>query len=102
METLKNEIKKLAESQKSLKNQRKTDYIVGERIIPAWEATYRHIANRHALRIMYAAYGSMKGKKYSEIENHYPEEGHPLNQFTTQILELVEKYESKETVCTDK
>ena len=102
METLKNEIKKLAESQKNLKNQRKTDHLIGERTIPAWEAAYRHLANKHKLRIMYAAYGSMKGKKYSEIENHYPEESHPLNEYTTQILELVEKYATEETVRSDK
>ena len=102
METLKNEIKKLVESQKSLKNQRKTVHLIGERTVPAWEATYRHLANRHKLRIMYAAYGTLKGKKYSEIENHYQEENHPLNEFTTQILQLVEKYETKEAVCSDK
>ena len=34
----------------------------------------------------------MRGKKFSQIENHYPEENHPLNQFKNQIDKLILKY----------
>ena len=94
MENLKQEIKKLAQEQISLKQQRKTVYLIGERTLPSWEASYRHFKNRHKLRIMYAAYGQMKGKTYSQIENHYSEDSHPLNEFKTEIESIIKKYES--------
>ena len=102
METLKQEIKKLVEEQKSLKNQRKTVNYQGIRTIEPWAAVMKHGSNREILRIMYAAYGVLRGKKYSEIENHYPEENHPLNAYTLRIKKLVEQYDTKETVHSDK
>lgn len=89
---IKSDIKAIAEEQKFLRNQRKTVHIVGERKISASDAEAQHRSNRERLREMYAAYGLMRGKKFSEIENHYPEEGHPLNLIKYRIDKLVEQY----------
>jgi hypothetical protein len=89
MKTLKRKIKELSETQRYLKDQRKTDKIVGERKMQPWEATMQHWSNRETLRIMYAAYGVARGKSFSQIENHYPEEGHPLNYYKTQIDKII-------------
>jgi len=89
---MKEDIKKMVELQKFYKNQRKTEKIVGERKMPAWEATYKHQVNREDLRMMYAAYGLTKGKKFSQIENHYPEETHPLRNYQKTIDRIMEKY----------
>ena len=89
MRTLKNEIKKLAEDQLYLKDQRKTVKYVGERKLQPWEAAMHHIVNRNKLRIMYAAYGLMKGKSFSQIENHYDEANHPLKEFQSDIDKLI-------------
>jgi len=91
---MKEDIKTKAEEQKFLKNQRKAVKIIGERVIPAKDAAYKHMTNREDLRIMYAAYGVARGKSYSQIENHYPEEGHPLkdNPFPLRIERVLAKY----------
>lgn len=78
-------IKTMAEEQKFLKNQRKTEHIVGKRKMPAWEATMKHRSNRRKLRILYAAYGVLRGKKYSEIENKCADKEHPLKQYDKAI-----------------
>jgi hypothetical protein len=93
---LKEDLKKLAENQRFLKNQRKTEKLVGERVMEPWKATYEHQANRENLRLMYAAYGLMRGKSFSQTENKYPEEGHPLNEFKKQIDEIILKYMTEE------
>jgi len=89
---MKEDIKTKAEEQKFLKNQRKTVKIVGERIIPAKDATYKHMSNREDLRIMYAAYGIARGKTFSQIENHFPEVDHPLEKYQKSIDRILEKY----------
>lgn len=89
---MKEDIKTKVEEQKFLKNQRKTVKIVGERVIPAKDATYKHQTNREDLRIMYAAYGIARGKSFSQIENHYPEENHPLQKYEKSIDRILEKY----------
>jgi len=78
-------IKTMAEEQRFLKNQRKTEKLVGNRKMPAWEASYKHQVNREKLRVLYAAYGVLRGKSYSEIETHYDEENHPLKQYDKAI-----------------
>ena len=78
---LKDVIKESAEKQKFYKNQRKTAHIVGERKMPAEEAEDKHRTYRDMLRAMYAAYGLARGKSFSQTENHYPEENHPLKSF---------------------
>jgi hypothetical protein len=91
---MKEDIKTKVEEQKFLKNQRKTVKIVGERKIPAKDATYKHQTNREDLRVMYAAYGLARGKSFSQIENHFPEENHPLQRFQKSIDRLLEKYKT--------
>ena len=98
METLKNNIEILSKRQTFLKNQRKTVNLIGEKKMEPWLATMEHQKGREDLRLLYAAYGLMRGKTFSEIENHYPEEDHPLNQFKTQIDKLISQYE--EVICT--
>ena len=82
-------IKNMAEEQRFLKNQRRTDKLQGERKMSPSEATWRHQSNREKLRVLYAAYGILKGKKYSEIENKYPEENHPLKEYDKQIEKVL-------------
>ena len=89
---MKEDIKTKAEEQKFLKDQRKTVHIKGERVIPAKDATYKHMANREDLRIMYAAYGIARGKSFSQIENHFSETDHPLQKYQKSIDRLLEKY----------
>ena len=93
---LKEEIKAMAEKQKFYKNQRKTVKLVGERKMSASDATYEHQRNGEKLRVMYAVYGLLRGKKFSEIENHYPEENHPLNKLQYRIDTLLSKYQLQE------
>ena len=89
---MKEDIKAKAEEQKFLRNQRKAVHIVGERVIPAKDAQYKHMANREDLRIMYAAYGIARGKSFSQIENHFPETDHPLQKYQKSIDRILEKY----------
>lgn len=89
---MKEDIKTKAEEQKFLKNQRKDVHIIGERKMSAKDATYKHMANREDLRIMYAAYGIARGKSFSQIENHFPEVDHPLQKYQKSIDRLLEKY----------
>lgn len=90
---MKADIKIKVEEQKFLKNQRKTEKLVGERKMPAWEATYKHQCNREDLRILYAAYGLARGKSFSVTENKYSEENHPLNELTGSIERILKQYE---------
>lgn len=89
---IKEDIKTKVEEQKFLKNQRKTVKLVGERKIPAKDATYKHQTNREDLRVMYAAYGLARGKSFSQTENHFPEENHPLQKYQRSIDRILEGY----------
>jgi hypothetical protein len=89
---MKENIKTKAEEQIFLKNQRKTVKLVGERKIEPSDATYKHQTNREDLRIMYAAYGIARGKSFSQTENHYSEENHPLQKYQKTIDRILEKY----------
>jgi hypothetical protein len=93
---LKEDIKKIANEQKFLRNQKKTVHIVGERKLPAKDAAYKYMENSETLRVMYAAYGLMRGKSFSQTENHYPEENHPLNKLKYKIDALMSKYQLQE------
>ena len=87
-------IKELAALQRSLKNQRKTVNIDASQEVTMGpgEATWKHQANREKLRLMYAAYGLMRGKSFSQTENKYPEEGHPLNEYKLRIGKIMSSY----------
>lgn len=89
---IKSDIKEMSELQRFYRNQRKTEKIVGERKMSAYEATYKHQVNRENLRILYAAYGLSRGKTFSQIENKYPEKDHPLNNYRKTIDRVLEKY----------
>jgi len=93
--TMKADIKEMVEKQKFYKNQRRTEKLVGERKMQPWEATMKHFQNREDLRVMYAAYGVARGKSFSQIENHYPEEGHPLHEYQASIDRIMKKYTIK-------
>lgn len=72
---LKQEIKRLSEDQKELRNQRKSVHIKGDRIISAGAAANTHFWNRITLSHMYYAYAIMRGKvpipfKHKEINTH--------------------------------
>ena len=90
IKSLKADIANSAALQKAMKNQRKTVHLEGERIIDPNEASMRVFLDGMKLRIMYAAYGLMRGKKFSETENRYPEENHPLNSYTNAINKCIE------------
>ncbi len=92
---MKAHIKDLAEIQKFYKNQRKTTNLVGERIMDASTASIKFIVNRLYLRLLYGAYGLVRGKRFSQTENHYPEENHPLHEFDFEIDKIIEKFEYK-------
>lgn len=89
---MKDGIKKAAEIQKFYKNQMKTVHIKGDRLMSAKEASWQHQLNRIRLRLMYAAYGVAKGKSFSQIENHYSEENHPLREYQYDIDKLLRQY----------
>jgi len=94
---LKEDIKKFADEQRYLKNQRKTVHLQGEREMQPWEAQMKHALNRERLRIMYAVYGGLRGKKFWDIENnHDKEKTHPLYAFLDRIEYLEDKYYIKD------
>ena len=92
---LKSDIKKLSEEQRFLRNQRKTVNIKGERTMEPWVAAMKHRANREKLRIMFAAYGLMRGKSLEQIEPNSSEEN-SLKNFLPQISKIIESYDQKE------
>ena len=99
--TLKIDIKKLAENQSNLRNQRKTIHFKGERVMEAWKADYLHTENRHELRMLYAAYGVLKGKTFEEIEPKNKPDKLPLSQYKNSIDKLVEKYKVVEEITEE-
>ena len=105
------EIAKLEKEQKEYKPLRKTVNRVKESDVNPYTAADKVRSNKHTLRIMYAAYGLMRGKKFSEIENKaqvmnheefYTRTGiwvnnnlvgkHPLVLYLEEINEYLEKY----------
>ena len=97
---LKNKIKDLASHQKFLKNQRKTVHFIGTRKIEPKDAESQHRSNREELRIMYAAYGILRDKEFSQIENGkplfdrptYTLDDVPIWSFKEKVTNLVNKY----------
>ena len=60
--SLKEDIKKLAAEQKSLKNQRKTKNLIGQRTVEPWRATMKVQYNKQVLTDMYHVYAILRGK----------------------------------------
>lgn len=109
--SLREEIAALEKVQKNTKEQRKTVNFHGERTMPYWEATWQAQDQGRELRIMYAAYGLLRGRKFNEIENQakpveldviYERTGknvgsefsgkHPLTLYLSEINKILEKY----------
>lgn len=99
---MKADIKTKVEEQLFYKNQRRTVRLVGERKISRSEATWKHQANRHTLRLMYAAYGMARGKSFVQIEpdskwekkylDSSYDECHPLRKYQEQIDNILNRY----------
>lgn len=98
---IKSDIKNMVEKQKFYKNQRKTVNLVGERKMSPSDATYKHITNGEDLRIMYAVYGLARGKSFSQTENKYSEENHPLKKYQISIDRYLKKYTEKIEVAAE-
>lgn len=90
---LKSEIKELAEGQIELKNQRKTERLVGERKMEPWQAAMEHRSNRAKLRAMYAAYAILRGKDISEIDSGKFETTWDEAFFKTSVEKILIKYQ---------
>ena len=88
------EIAALEVEQRNTKEQRKTVRFEGERTLSPLEAYWKAQSNSEKLRAMYAAYGLMRGKKFSQIENKAKlEDGrHPLFYYCSSINSYLEKY----------
>ena len=121
IQDLKNAIKEKANYQRELKRHRKTEKFEGERMKVSqkvWEydrvagrggyvekevectpqiAFELHVQNRFELRMMYAAYGYLRGKSLFQIEN-LTETDHPLNLpfFKERWMKIVEEYSVSE------
>lgn len=127
VKVLKAFIKERAKLQTIVKEHRKTERFTGERIkldhsrygsstyhhkwtsdekdpiLYPWRAQEYVPILGHELRILYAAYGKMRGKSWSQIENAFPEEGHPLKDFEYFIDNTIKWFEEyAKTLCADK
>lgn len=85
----KEDIKKLAEEQKSLKNQRKTVHLVGERKVNPYDAANQIRRNKYLLTHMYHTYNLIRGK-----ESNYND--YPIDNY--QVDKLLKKYKVEEVV----
>ncbi len=109
IKNFRNEIAKLEKEQKELKPQRKTVYGPKEAKFSPQTAADMVVSNKHTLRMMYAAYGLMRGKTFEQIESvakpvkfgeYYREKyvskeldgKHPLYLYLDSINEWLEKY----------
>jgi hypothetical protein len=86
--------------QKALKNQRKTVNLKGERLMEPSEATWRSLLQGQKLRILYAAYGLMRGKSFEQTERRSDTTTeHPLSvRYKNAIDNCLSVFEIKETV----
>lgn len=90
------QIAELEKQQKRFKELRKTKYCRIEKTIPSSDAQWKVKENKETLRWMYAAYGLMRGRKFSEIENKvskdWKEPYHPLAEHTNEIEKYLNLY----------
>lgn len=92
---LREEIAALEKEQVNMKAQRKTVNLKVERTVDPYSAYMRVLSNREKLRVMYAAYGLMRGKRFNQVENHWVNnnnEIHPLYGLASQINNVLNKY----------
>jgi hypothetical protein len=101
METLKNEIKQLAEYQRVLRDQRKSVNNKLDRTIEPREAQWKHKAHRDKLRILYAAQAILRGKTIEQVhaENPTKEQGKPTILDCKVLIEkIVELHKDEQVV----
>ena len=122
IQVLKDLIKEKADYQIKLKQNRKTVNFTGERLkytYRVWNSqtkrykdvekdmhpstatglisgTYPSDGTKHELRLLYAAYGLLRGKPFSKTESVYPEETHPLHEYEQEIMKIVNQYKDEE------
>ena len=85
---LREEIAALEKKQIEMKAQRKTVNLKVKRTVDPYSAAMNVLSNREKLRVMYAAYGLMRGKKFSQVENRWANNNndiHPLYGLASQI-----------------
>lgn len=89
---MKADIKVMVEEQRMYVNQRKTKRLIGERTMEPSTAQWKHKSNRQKLRLMYAAYGIARGKKFEQVENNHKIPPHPLEQWCVSIDSIINRY----------
>lgn len=92
---LREEIAALEQEQINMKAQRKTVNLKVKRTVDPYSAAMNVLSNREKLRVMYAAYGLMRGKRFNQVENHWVNENneiHPLYGLASQINKILNKY----------
>ena len=93
---LKEKIANAVDEQKIFKENRKTVRFKGERKYEPWEAAMKADYRTHQLRILYAAYGLLRGRKITETENHVPKSWlknyHPLMDYYFEIDYVLKEY----------
>jgi hypothetical protein len=89
---IKDLIKTYVDKQKLYKDQRKSKKNKLERTIDPKEAQYKALWNSVELRILYAAYGLLRGKSLSQVESNYSETDSDnfLNQHKAKIAKTLE------------
>lgn len=92
---LKESIKNASEKQKFYKDQRKLVHNKLPREISPGEATWKHSSNRRILRIMYAAYAVMRGRKITDVDQLRFDEEWMVNDFNNSVKRMVEMYEKE-------
>lgn len=92
---LREEIAALEIEQKEMKAQRKTVNLKVKRTVNPYDAAQAVDENRPKLRVMYAAYGLMRGKRFNQVENRWDtnnNDNHPLYGLASQINKILNKY----------
>ena len=92
---LRQEIAALEVEQKNMKAQRKTVNLKVERTVNPYTAAENVRTYRERLRIMYAAYGVLRGKTFEQIENSYDRVNnqiHPLYGYGSDINKILNRY----------
>jgi chromosome segregation ATPase len=92
---LREEIAALEKKQIEMKAQRKTVNLKVKRTVDPYSAAMNVLSNREKLRVMYAAYGLMRGKRFNQVENHWDTKNndiHPLYGLASQINNVLNKY----------
>ena len=58
--------------------------------------SFENPGTKHELRLLYAAYGLLRGKPFSKTESAYPEETRPLHEFEEEIMKIVNQHKDGE------